>query len=111
MIYLSPEPTKKCTQCGGVFEYKFLVAGRTYEGGVRPLCKPCRQVQQARERARKALRVREIVKLEIETRRARVDLALPRTFSHIKDAPWDGRLEPMYVRNAGNKHIPSRGFV
>ncbi len=110
MIYSSPEPTKVCNECGGTFEYKFLVPGKTSQNGVRPLCKPCRSVQQAEERKRRDKKLRELIKLEIAARKAKQDLVPPRTFNHIKDpATWTGHAERQYVRNNGNKHIPSKG--
>lgn len=109
-FYQSAEPTKVCTVCGGTFEYKFLVPGHTSPNGVRTLCKPCRAVQQAAERKRKAERIKALVKAEAEVRKLKPDLVPPRTFNYLKSKEtWSGFKEPQYVRNNGNKHIPSKG--
>lgn len=110
MIYTSPEPTKVCRVCGGTFEYKFLVTASDVKGGVRALCKPCRQKQNLAERKRRAERAKEMIQAELAVRKERVDLVPPRTFNHIKDpATWTGWPERQYVRNNGNTHIPSKG--
>ena len=36
-------------------------------------------------------------------------VAQPRTF--VKPEVWDGKHEPMFIRNEGLKHIPSRGLI
>lgn len=109
-VYSSPEPTKKCTICGGTFEYKYLVTSSEYKGGVRPLCKPCKSVKQTAERRRRDKVVRDMVKAELAQRKAREDLVPPRTFNYVKAEPWDGKQEAIYIRNNGNKHIPSKGM-
>jgi hypothetical protein len=111
MIYSSPEPTKVCISCGGTFEYKFLVQGSNYEGGVRPLCKPCRRGIQTAERRRREQAVRDMAKAQAEVRKNTQDLVPPRTFNYLKAEPWDGKQEAIYIRNNGNKHIPSKGAV
>lgn len=109
-IYSSPEPTKVCKKCGGTFEYKYLIADKKSKDGVRAICKPCKAIKQVDQRRRRAKREVIIAKVEIEDRKVRDDLVPPRTFNHLKDAPWDGKLEPVYIRNCGLKHIPSRGM-
>lgn len=103
---------KTCTACGQSKSFDSFSRSKEGAYGRHSVCKVCRNAEGHRLKALREARERAQVELEAELRKVtpREGVALPRTFSHIKDEPWDGKLEPMYVRNSGNKHIPSRGL-
>lgn len=106
--------TKKCTTCGvtkPLTDYNASIEGKY---GVRSQCRDCSREATRKSKAKRKEMDRRIAELEAAARAAVPELpkevAAPRTFNTVKDAPWDGKLEPIYVRNGGNKHIQSRGF-
>lgn len=105
-----------CNVCGLLTDK--LVRCKASVGGLRPLCKDCKNKQQIEQRksdrhkaamaARAEMAARQAQIAEEERTKALPFIARPRTFQG--DRNWDGNLGPVYVRNDGHKHIPSRGF-
>lgn len=112
--------TKTCTTCGKELTldcFPKLAAGKYGLHGTHAKCRPCMSEKSRLYKARKAERLRQqnaLEELAKEIHKPKAtssgEVAKPRTYNTVKDAPWDGKLEPIYVRNSGNKHIQSRGF-
>lgn len=107
--------TRQCTKCKRVLSVSMFNQNKTCKDGLYTRCKDCKADENRihainRKERERAKALAERAAREADAMKPIPNVAMPRTFSHIKDAPWDGKLEPMYVRNSGNKHIPSRGL-
>lgn len=104
-------PSKTCTSCGKIKHVDEFCADRNGSNGTRPLCKPCKNKQQAKQRAVRAMKAKQDALHTLSVREVEIrdnNLTPPRTFLYHYDQPY--RTEPSYVRNNGNKHIPSKGL-
>lgn len=106
-----------CNVCGVEHDADDMVKDPRSMMGVRPLCKPCKNKQQVQQRkatrnaaARAAAAAAKALAAQLaeeEKAKAVPFIARARTFQ--KPGLWDGKQEPVFVRNDGHKHILSRG--
>lgn len=107
-FYQSAEPKFTCNKCGETKDIGLFVTSTRTLVGYRPLCKACKSIQNAAHRAKMAALAVQQVQETRATRAADKNIALPRTYvSSGKD--WTPPAEG-YVRNDGNKNIPSKGM-
>lgn len=105
--------TKVCKTCGVEKPVAGFLESSKYVGGYRHHCNKCEYVKKAAARERARIRDIERVRLEAIARgtreeREKAHIAAPRTFHHIENYVPDA---PGYIRNDGNRDIPSRGFI
>ena len=107
-FYQSAEPTHTCKSCGATKLISMFVRCTKSASGYRPLCNACKSIQNAAHRAKRSAKVVQEVQASRAAREANPDIVPPRTFVPASTAwvPQDAG----YVRNNGNKHIPSKGF-
>ena len=101
------EPTHHCNVCNETKAISLFALDSKNKLGYRPLCKDCRSVKNAAQRARRAAQAVEQVLSDRDAREADTSIARPRTYTQNK-THWTPPA-PEYVRNNGNKHIPSKG--
>ena len=104
-----------CNVCGLLTDK--LVRCKASVGGLRPLCKDCKNKQQIEQRQSARAKAAKAARAELVARQAQIAeeekakslpfVARARTFQG--DRNWDGNLGTAYVRNDGHKHIPSVG--
>lgn len=115
---ISEAEGRKCNHCGKVKPFSELVADTMSKGGYRPLCKPCKNKQQSKQRIaaeyrdkqkalQEAAKRAEQEEKALREREALPFIAKPRTYNTMTSVYVPDTRE--FYRNNGHKHIPSRG--
>lgn len=107
-VFFQPaDPTHTCKKCGETKALTLFVPSRNAAIGYRSLCKACKNVQQLATRQRRAAEAVARVQATRVEREADPTITPPRNYvGHT--GKWVPPAEG-YVRNNGNKHIPSKG--
>ena len=109
--------TKTCARCNRVLAMSMYHKNSGNKDGYYSYCKDCKVDENRKHVVNRKERERAKALAEKAAREAMAKVvdprvALPRTFNHNNDKQyWTGHPERQYIREDGNKRIPSRGFV